>query len=421
MPATEFLRFPDKRSAVEAEKALTLIASLIEACPRRAPTSDDERRAQELLRAAYIEAGLDAELIPFYFSQNLYANLALHFGVSTLASLIAPKRPALALGMHLTAGLSYLMDSTREGFFLRRLFDFRRSQNLVATLPAKTAAPRLRVVFVAHADAAYTGTLFESWFVDRFASKPGSPLYKSLKIATYSVFGLATLDLAQLVSRRRIAGLNVARALFTIPSLAATLLNLEIVARDEIVPGANDNLSGAVGGLLLANRLINECPDDVEVVFVTTGCEEASLGGADALASYMRNQWSTDNTVIIGIDGFSNGDLRYFEEGEVVPIPLDPRLTEIVERVAAADERFSDMERFVVPVGGTDCVPFARRGYSAVCIGCVDPALGAPRHYHQRTDTVEHLDGALIVRCVDYVHALFNELCASFPAKGGEA
>lgn len=397
--------------ADEAAWAEAFIRRVIEECPRRQPTSHDERRAHEIIRAEFDRLGLDAELQPFRFGDNLYRNLAVHFGLGVLASTVAKRHPWVAAALHGLAGVSYLADSTRKGFILRRLQGWGASQNMVAVSPA-SGEPRLRVVFVAHADAAFTGMLFEEWFVRRFGSKPG-PLYRPMKLATGSLFASAALDAARGLGLVRGRAADVAQTALALPALLTFLLNADIVARDTIVPGANDNLSGVAGILLLAHRLLGDQPDDVEYVFVASGCEEASLGGADALAHRAERAWDRERTVVLAIDGLSNGDLFWFTEGEVRPVPLAPRLERDLRAVVASDEAFAEVEPFAIPVGGTDAVPFALRGFEAVGIGCVDRDLKAPRNYHLPSDTVDNMDPTLIPPCVDFVEALVRHLVAT--------
>lgn len=399
---------PTPSAADEAAWARDFIASIIAAAPRRQPTSEDERRAHAMIADEIAKLGIEPQTRGFRFNNNLYANLALHAGVALLGSVVAPRHPLLGLALHGLAAASYTLDSTRRAFILRRLFRFRPSQNVVATLPATTPRPAARIVLISHADAAFTGTLFEPAFVKRFGAKPG-PMYKSLRVATIFMAALAAVDVAQLVLGNS-AVITAMRTLFTIAPAITFGLNMEIVLRNQIVPGANDNLSGVAGGILLLRRFLHEKPADVEIVFVATGCEEASLGGSQALMEQMREQWSPAETVVIGIDGFSNGDLRYFTEGEVLPVPLAPWLRDAVMRVAGADPRFAEMQELDVPVGGTDAVPWVLAGYDGVTIGCVDPAIHMPRHYHHPTDTVENLDLPKIPYCVDFVEKLVLEV-----------
>lgn len=384
------------------------IRRVVAECPDRRPTSDAERRAHDLVRAELEKLGLEHETQSFQFNENLYANLVLHFGLGVAGTLVAGRRPGLGMLLHLLAGFSYVQETTRRGYVLRRLFPWKTSRNVLGRLRG-AGETRLRIVFVTHVDAAFTGLLFQPSFVEAFGSSSG-PLSKSLGIATRSLFALAAVDAASLIAPNRLGALGGLRWALTIPALAATLLNLEIVARDEIVPGANDNLSGVAAMLLVAHRLLDRVPDGVEFVFAAVGCEEASLGGSDALARRMRGAWDPAKTVVVGLDGFSNGELQYFTEGEVFPVPLDERLRASLERVADENPAFAGVRAFEIPVGGTDAVPFALRGYPAVTVGTVAPGKLTPSHYHCASDTPDNLDPALVARNVDYVMALIDVL-----------
>jgi hypothetical protein len=122
----------------------------------------------------------------------------------------------------------------------------------------------------------------------------------------------------------------------------------------------------------------------------------------------MRAKWDPANTVIIGLDGLSNGELCWLEEGEVVREPVPGWLRETLREAAATDLRFASVRGFDVPVGATDVYPFRRQGYDGVCLSCVDRDLGAPRNYHVPSDTLENLDPDDIVRCVDFAEAVVD-------------
>lgn len=57
-------------------------------------------------------------------------------------------------------------------------------------------------------------------------------------------------------------------------------------------------------------------------------------------------------------------------------------------------------------------VPFLAHGYDAIAIVCIDPALGAPRHYHHPDDTVENLDMDQLMRSIDFSEALARAIIA---------
>ncbi len=404
-----------RRKSIASEKdyAYRLIDRVANECPKRRPTSDDERRAQQIFRAEFEKLGLHTHEESFRFNENLYANMALHFGLGTLGTVVSGVAPPLGFLLHSTAAASYLADSTRRGYFLRRAFPWKPSQNLLATMPAK-GEPDLRIVIVGHADAAFTGFLFNPKNVKAFAKEPPLGLKfltRSMALVTHTQFALAGFDLLRCVFGPLTLPLRPLEAVLSIPGLLAFLLNMQIVLRDEIVPGANDNLTGCAALPLLASRLAPHKPDNVEYVFAVTGCEEASLGGADALARAKNGVWDKTKTVILGLDGLTNGVLRIFEgEGEVIRTPIPNWIKETARDTAASEARFAEVTGFDIPVGGSDVAAFLAHGYDGVCLGCVDPELGSPRHYHLPTDTPENLDMDYFMFSVDFAEKLVQRI-----------
>lgn len=400
-----------RTTAEEATAVTSLVARILAECPQRKAGTADERRAQELVREALQDLGR-ADTHTFRFSDNLYAVLAAHFGVGVIGTVVGGFAPLLGGALRALAGGSYLLDSSRAGYLLRRLLPWRRSQNLLVTLPAREQR-RLRIVFLAHTDAAFTGWLFDPRVIKAVGPGRLPPrlrfLGRSLAIATW-----AELLGAALAFTRALAGpagwvLRPVELLLAFPALMAFALNAQVVLRNETVPGATDDLSGVAGLTLLARRLAARQRPDVELVFAFTGAEEAGTGGAFCLARDRRAEWDPADTVVIGLDGLSNGELCWLEEGEVVRTPV-PSWLDGALRAAADDDRFRTVAPFEVPVGATDVYPFRRAGYDGVCLGCVDRSLGAPRNYHVPTDTLDNLDPADVVRCVDFADRLVDEV-----------
>ncbi|TVR03481.1 MAG: M28 family peptidase [Deltaproteobacteria bacterium] len=393
----------------EAEHLRALVAEMLRIAPVRRPLSEDERRVHAFMAKELQARGLRTWTEAFRFNDHLYANLLLHFGLGTVATAIARRSPLVGATLHGLVATSYLMDNTRRGYLLRRLFPWRDGQNQLAIRPA-AGTPRRRVVLVAHADSAYTGVMFRPDVIARFA---GGGLPDALKflergtgLAVFTQAGLAGLALLRALSGRRLRGLVPLELLLTAPAAIAALLNLDVVLRNTLVPGANDNLSGTAALAILAERL-TDLPDDVEVLYVIAGAEETSLGGSDALARDRQDDWDRDRTLVVGVDTLGGGDLRYIvTEGEVLPAHVPQPLQRLCREVAAADPRFADAAPYAPPVGATDAASFLVRGFQAVCISRIDPAIGAPRHYHLPSDTLEHLEPEECIRSVDFVEAL---------------
>jgi len=392
-----------------------LVARIARECPRRQAASEDERRAHGIMAGELRRLGFEGTLEGFRWSDSLYANLLLHFGLGTAGSLVSGMSPIAGFALHALAGTSYFLDSTRRAFLLRRLFEFKPSQNLVVTLPA-SRGPDLRIVVLAHVDAAFTGLLFDPRTkLIQYTSPENLPprlgfLGRTLAVPTYSQFALAGIDVLRMLLGPLTLPLVPLEALLSVPGLVAFLLNLQVVLKNEIVPGANDDLSGVAALALLARRLAPSRPGNVELVFVVTGAEEASMGGAQALVEAHHRDWDPRSTVALGLDGLAGGRLHYFVEGEVVRIPVPGWLERLLRRVASSDPRFSGVTPFEIPTGGTDVVPFLARGYDGVSLGCVDPSLATPRHYHMPSDTPENLDASEVLFAVDFAERLVRAI-----------
>jgi putative aminopeptidase FrvX len=192
------------------------------------------------------------------------------------------------------------------------------------------------------------------------------------------------------------------------------LLNLDVSLRNHVVPGAADNLSGCTASIELAHRLVGSLPDDVELVIVISGSEEAGTGGAVRLAQQLEasGEWKKEDTFIIGLDTLCAGTLRYLEEGELWPIAVPKKMMEAIEKTNAESEKAGGVKatEFVVPSGASDALPFLVRGWDTVCLSCIDPYIGAPRNYHSPTDTWKNIDEKELESSIDYSERFLRTL-----------
>jgi hypothetical protein len=380
--------------------------------PRRLTGTPTEKAAQAMLGAELEALGYRLDWRPFTWTQSLYASLLLHFGTAALATGVGFSAPFLGAFLHALVALSYALESLRKGLVLRSLFPRIASQNLVATRPARTAR-RKRLVLIAHADAAYTGLVFTPAIIKAATKQPPPGLgwfKKQLGLATASVAVMAVLEL--------VAGLGVwsapgwLRGLVTIPAVVTALANLDVVLRNRVVPGAADNLSGCTACVELAWRLEGKLPDDVELVIVISGAEEAGTGGAQRLAEQVAasEEWTPADTIVLGLDTLTNGTLRVLEEGELWPLPIAKPLLDAVADVNAAQPEVAPVTVYVVPTGATDVLPFLVRGFPSVSLTCIDPDIGAARHYHHPTDTWSNMDAGQLGASIDFAERLILRL-----------
>ncbi len=398
------------RPSSDVEEALALIRQLVEQCPRRLPTTASEKKAQEIVADKLVRLGLEIRWQPFAFSRSLYANLALHFLLGALGTAVAALSAWAGLFLHLIAAVSYLADGERF-YLLRRVLGFAPSQNLIAVAPAKKQ-PQRRLVLIGHADAAFTGYIFRPELARRVARRPlPGILGRPLALAVLALLALAGIDLLQLIAVNLSWKFWLLAAGLTVLPLIAGLFSLEVVLRDEAVPGANDNLSGAAALPALAGRLVPAKPDDLELVFVLAGCEEASMGGSDALARVASREWDPRRTAVLAIDTIGRGELRYLEfEGELIKRYVPGWLAGVLESSASSDPRFAGLRPMQPPVGGTDAQPFLVRGFPAAGITCIEPELGTSLHYHLPDDRPEYLIPEQLARSLDFVESVCRAL-----------
>ena len=382
--------------------------------PSRLTGGPGERGLQDACASELTSLGGEVEWHSFRWGQSIYASLALHFGLATLGVVVSFWAPLVAAGIHVVVALSYASESIRKRPLLRWLLPTVRSQNAIVTFPSRAPMTH-RIVTLAHADAAYTGLLFTPSMVRAAAKEQHNPIgrffRKGLALATFSVLALAAVELgmAALPASRLWAAASLVLAL---PSFLAFVLNLDVVVRNQVVPAANDNLSGCVATLELARRLATTLPDDIELVTVITGCEEAGAGGATILARdfVAANRWSTADTTVLALDTFSGGDVRLLQEGEIFVKPLPPKLVALAEAVCANDPALGPVPPYEIPSGATDAWPFLVAGFESMGITCIDPSLGAPRHYHLPTDTADNLDAPSFARSFRFAEQLIAAL-----------
>lgn len=365
----------------------------------------EERAAQDAIAARLEKAGYTIGWHAFRYPRHIYGSLALHFGLALL--FLAVPWPALAAAGHALVAVSFFSEATRRGLILRHLWPKTASQNLLATLPAR-GPMRRRIVLLAHVDSAYTGFLFRPSVLKVLAAPPPKFLpflQKQLALPLAGVAALAVFELASMFFELPRWPMFV----LALPAVPVFLLNAQIVLRNEVVPGAADNLTGCAAQVVLAEAYAKRRADDVEIVFGFTGAEEAGTGGALELVKAKRDEWSRDDTVVVILDTLSNGDLYQLEEGELYRIERPPELVAAVDAAGVAAGR-GPVPRYVVPAGGTDALPFLAYGYRAIALTCIDPVQNAPRGYHHPSDTVENVDPEQLVRSTDVAEHLIAEL-----------
>ena len=283
------------------------------------------------------------------------------------AALLGPRWLAAA------AGVSYVLDFTGRRQWSRRLLPRGEGANAVARVPSRERAQRT-VVFMAHIDTAQTGLVWHPAVTGMWA-KQAARTGKSPSPATLPLLAFAATAFGR--GRLRAAGRAV---------LALSIAAAADVARNDAVPGANDNGCAAAGLAELAERFAADPLDRTDVVVVATGCEESGMGGAAAWLEQARPDPAT--TLVVGLDQIGAGD-PHVVTGEGPPL--------------LAHYRDADVERARLPryhtAAWTDPIVVRFAGVPAISI--VGVRDGGFPNYHQPSDTPDRVEWDAVDRCLD--------------------
>jgi hypothetical protein len=370
--------------------------------------SPDERRAAEMIVDAFARAGARAKIeeVPF---RDGYARLVMPLAAAGLLvglrSSRGRRRPLSALIAG--AAMAALIDDVENGrrLWRRAVARPRPTWNVVAEMGDPDADRTLAVM--AHHDAAPTGHVFDPtfqrWLARRFPglvqrTNTGIPLWWPAAAGP----GLAALGAA--------TGSRVlARA-----GAAVAALNLVLgadIARNRIVPGANDNLSGVGALVALAERLTSDPVRGLRVVLASCGAEEVLQGGVYGFVERHLQPRDPQRTWLLNLDTIGSPELLMLEgEGPFFMHDYtDPSFRDLVARVA---ERATGapLRRGARARASTDSIVPSRAGYPTATIVSWEPDTKLQSNYHLPTDVPEHVRYDTVATAVTIGEAVAREL-----------
>ena len=380
------------QSSPDTELQARLGADIAGLCRfERASASEGEREAAEWVASRLREMGLEAELEGFDFYPDYWNVWGSHAGLAATAGLAAllSRRlagPAAVASAFLTA--SFWGDLTCGFHWLRSRFPARRSCNVLARLPNPSAG---RVLIIsAHHDAAHSGLVFHPGLPRLMAriSGGGGQMPAILKLPFGAVLlvtaaaWLRSKGLADFLSRPAL------RLGVVLNGLTAALM--ADIGRSPVVAGANDNASGVAAVLGLADDLCRQKPANLEVWFLSSGCEEGIMGGMLAFMDRHREELAGRRPFFLNFEELGFGEPEYRTgEGFVKFYPYHADAVGLAAR-AAREPEFQDVGSGLSRLG-TDALIPTRSGLPAITIACASKDGRLPM-YHWPTDTPENVD-----------------------------
>ena len=281
-----------------------------------------------------------------------------------------------------------------------------RPRNVVGTC-GDTGAERTLVV-LAHHDAAPTGAIFDDrlqvWLGDRF---PGilERIDTSLPLWWTVMAGPGLIGMGALRNRRGMIGAGMVAA-------ALGVAAFEDIARSEIVPGANDNLSAVAVQVALAERLAAEPVGGLRVILASCGAEEVVQGGIYGFAERHFGTLDRSRTWFLNLETVGSPKLIMLEgEGPVVMEDYHDR--DFRDLVARCAERAGvPMRRGMRARNSTDAVIPSRAGYPTASLCSMDRHK-ALSNYHQMSDTPENLDYRTVRGALEVTETVARELAVN--------
>ncbi len=360
----------------------------------RPSASDGERRAAEWIAERLREHGHRASVEVERAHGGYWWPLGL-LNVSVALAGLAARRSRrmrlLAAGVGAGAAAA-IWDEVSGGrlWFRRAAMPHRDTFNVVAEAGDPDGAET--VVVVAHHDAAHSGLVFHPalprLFAERFPEQHERS-EQSLPIMYATWLGPVIVALGGILGRARLLRAG------SLLAACATGAMIDI-ARSEVVPGANDNLSAVAVLVALARSLAERPVRGVRVLLLSTGSEESFMEGMQGFIRRHRATLDPARTTVLCLECVGSPTLTLVEaEGMLRMRYYSDAARERLARAAAAAG--VELVRGLRTIAATDALIALRRGYDAVTLASID-ATKFPSNYHWTSDTPENLDWSTMQR-----------------------
>ncbi len=398
------------RQSGQLEAAIRHLASI-----SRPSASEGEREAAEWLAGELRAAGCrDVRVEEERAHGTYWWPLGLLTGIAALGGLAAlrgRRLAGLAAGAFAAAGVAGDIGGGSL-WFRRRFLPHRSTWNVVAE--AGDPEAREAVVFVGHHDAAHSGLVFHPAIPRYVADHFPGLLERSDTTAPvmFPVFaGPVAVAVGSALGLRSLVRAGTVLAAGSVASFA------DIGAR-AVVPGANDNLTGAVTVLGIAQALAERPVDGIRVLLVSTGSEESFMEGMHGFARRHFPALPTAHTRFVCVDTVGSEQLIVLEaEGMLVMRPYPEWFKSLMAECAEAEG--IELRRGLKFRNATDGLISLRGGYDTVMIGSVNRDTKLPANYHWPTDTADNVLFETVDDAVRLCDAVTRRLAAgAAPAPG---
>ncbi len=254
-----------------------------------------------------------------------------------------------------------------------------QSQNVISKIPPKKESKKI-VIFGSHIDSAYELSLIRK-FQQKFMGIVAIGLFFMVLTLIFSMFKLILGTFQFFIYSFDIL------SIILLCGIAGVFPFYFMVNYNNVVEGANDNLSATAVCLNLCRKFSQNPPNHVELWFLTFGAEEGGRIGSSQYAKRHEDELKDSYTINFETLG-GKGRLVIIKKEITVPHSM-----EIIKLLSQATENIGySMELYSIPIaGGTDSWSFSKRGLKAAAITNLSEKT-IPEGWHCREDTPDIID-----------------------------
>src|SRR4051794_21657914 len=374
----------------------------------RESASEGERRAAERLAAQLRESGAREVRI----EEEPGANGTFWWPIGLLASAGALAGLAARRGGRATRGLAALTGAAASALIadelppgrrrFRRMLPKRTAHHVIAEMGPPDA--ERTIVVMAHHDAAHTAFFFNPAITEAigerapwvFEDNDTSP-----PLMWPTVAGPAVVAAGAALGSRKLTGLG------TLLSAGSAAFMTHIGA-GEVVPGANDNGTGCIAQLAIAQALSERPPENTRILLLSTS-EEALCEGMGLFMERHASELPTDRTFFLCLETLGSPNLLALRgEGMLKLREYPPESLELVD--STADELGIEMPfRDLRLRNATDGIFPLAAGYQCVSVASCNEWKN-PSNYHWKTDTPDRVDYGTVADAIRLAEAVIRRL-----------
>jgi aminopeptidase YwaD len=358
--------------------------------------SQAERGAQEYIASQMQQLTGDVQIETFQAPLSAKFGKMKWYAIGYMISLVLFLfSPVGAMITSLICGIVLVCDLMRNDGIADFLFPLETSRNVSATLePQGTVTSTL--IFSGHIDS----TLECAWWYRYKTYGAHITIAAGLLIALFPVFAVWFVTSGQMFPAQ--PGEVTANVL--IYFLFVLLSPLTVIYfsfhGDIVVDGASDNLSGTI----ISKNVVSAFADpdhkgmstlkNTRIRFISFGAEEKGLRGSTAYCRKHLRTLQDENAYLVNIDSIRLANEISIVTGEMMSFVIfDERLVSKTEKAFHALN--IPYKKGMLPMGGTDAIPFQQRRIPSLSIIGMNMKSLDPT-YHTRLDTIDNVEQAAL-------------------------